>query len=581
MILQALTGYYSRKSAADSTAVAPPGFERKEIPFLIVLDAGGGFVGLEDTREMEGKKQIGRVFAVPQGVKRTVAVKANLLWDNPGYVIGFDAKGNAERARVQFEAFIGRVEDLPPAAREDAGVAAALAFLKRGDFSGILSHPLWEEIEAGGANLSFRLRGDRGLVCQREAVVAALSSTESGANEGLERCLITGVADRIARLHPAIKGVWGAQTSGANIVSFNLDAFRSFGKEQGSNAPMGERAVFAYTTALNHLLGRDSRQRLQVADASTVFWAEEESPLEEVLPALFGEPPKDDPDRNRDAVRALYGAPRSGSLAIDPDDRTRFFVLGLAPNAARIAVRFWKVSTVGELAGAIRQHFEDVEIARSKFDPPVLSLFRLLVSTASLGKAENIRPNLAGAVMQAVLSGTVYPRELLGAAVQRCRAEQQVTYARAALIKACLVREARRGVPSTSTTEVGVSLDPNNPNTAYRLGRLFAVLERAQEAANPGLNATIRERYFGAASTTPVTVFPRLLKLNTHHIAKLENRGQAVNLEKLIGGIVNGVDDFPPLLSLQDQGRFSIGYYHQRQDFFTPKDASAADAATA
>lgn len=571
MILQALAGYYQRKAAAESTSVAPPGFEKKEIPFLIVLARDGRFVELEDTRQLEGKKLRGRVAAVPQSVKRTVAVKANLLWDNPGYVFGVDVKGNAARAREQFQAFLSRLEELPETAREDAGVAAVLTFLRSGAFEEVFRHPLWEEISAIGANLTFRLRGDRVLVCQRDAIVQALTGgSDAGGGEELGLCLVTGEQDRIARLHPAIKGVWGAQTAGANIVSFNLDAFRSFRLEQGANAPIGERAAFAYTTALNHLLGKDSQQRLQVADSSTVFWAEEKSDLEELIVPMFGDPPKDDPDRGTRAVSALYRSPRTGTLTIDPSDRTKFYVLGLAPNAARIAVRYWYVGTVGELATAFRQHFEDLEIARSSFDPQVLSIFRLLVSTAPLGKADNIRPNLAGAVMHSILTGTSYPRELLGAAVQRNRAEQQVTYSRAALIKACLVREAR-GRSSTIETEVGVSLDPNNPNTAYRLGRLFAVLERTQEEANPGLNATIRDRYFGAASTTPVTVFPRLLKLNGHHLSKLENRGRAVNLDKLIGGIINGIEDYPSLLSLQDQGRFSIGYYHQRQDFFTKK----------
>jgi CRISPR-associated protein Csd1 len=576
MILQALADFYARQAAADSTAVAPPGFEKKEIPFVIVLDREGRLVDLEDTREGEGKKKRPRTFAVPQSVKRTVAVKANLLWDNPGYVVGLDAKGKVERAREQHEAFIETIDGLPEETRRDPGVAAVLEFLKRREFTSLFQHPLWQEVTESSANLSFRLAGDRNLVCQREAVVAALTRPDAITAEASDHCLVTGERDRIARLHPAIKGVWGAQTSGANIVSFNLDAFRSFGREQGANAPIGERAVFAYTTALNYLLGRDSRQRLQVGDASTVFWAERVSALEGLLADLFGEPAKDDPSRNADAVRSLFRAPETGARPFE-GDTTRFYVLGLAPNAARIAVRFWYVGTVGEMADAIRRHFEDIEITHATFEPDVLSLFRLLVSTAALGKAENIRPNLAAAVIQSILTGAPYPRELLGAAVQRSRAEQQVTYARAALIKACLIREIRRSPDQPAAPEASVSLDPSNPSSAYRLGRLFAVLERAQEEANPGLNATIRDRFFGAASTTPVTVFPRLLKLNAHHISKLENRGRAVNLEKLIGGIVDGIDDFPPLLSLQDQGRFSIGYYHQRQDFFARRDSVEID----
>ena len=576
MILQSLADYYLRKSSEDDTALPPAGFERKEIAFVIVLDRSGSFVDLEDTRTGDGKKKTARTFAVPQTVKRTVAVAPNLLWDNAAYVLGVDAKGNPDRARKMHEAFVEGVASLARAS-DDAGAAATLAFLQRGDFQPVFDHPSWGQV-TGADNLSFRLRGDQELVVQRGAVRKAIGTAPEGETPAGETglCLVTGEPDTVERLHPSIKGVWGAQSSGANIVSFNLDAFNSFGRTQGSNAPVGRNAVFAYTTALNYLLRKDSPQRMQVGDASTVFWAERANLMETAFTALLGEPPKDDPDRNVEAAKALFGAPRTGSFGIDPSDETKFFVLGLAPNAARIAVRFWHATTVGEMAVHIRRHFEDIEIVRAPHDPPVLPLFRLLVSTATLGKAENIRPNLGAATLRAILDGTSYPRELLAAAVQRCRAEQGVTYARAALIKASLVRLSRAQSDSPHP-EVSVSLDESNPNVAYRLGRLFAVLERTQEAASPGLNATIRERYYGAASSTPVTVFPRLLKLKNHHIAKLDNRGQAVNLERQIGGIMDGIDEFPPLLTLADQGRFSIGYYHQRQSFFT-RNHDGADA---
>jgi CRISPR-associated protein Csd1 len=577
MILQALAEYYDRMTREDDTSLAPPGFERKEIPFVVVLDADGNFKDLEDTRSGDGKKKRGREFAVPQAVKRTVAVLPNLLWDNPGYVFGTDAKGKPERAARQHEAFVAAIRELP-AGTKDEGVRAALRFLERGEFSAVFAHPSWKEVEESGANLSFRLQGDHELVCQREAVRAALAGRDGGEAGGADRCLVTGEPDAVARLHPSIKGVWGAQSSGANIVSFNLDAFNSHGRTQGYNAPVGERATFAYTTALNHLLRKDSPQRMQVGDASTVFWAERTDPLETAITALFGEPPKDDPHRNTEALRVLYDSPKRGTDPDASDASTRFYVLGLAPNASRISVRFWHVSTVGALAERIRQHFDDLRIVRAPFEPEVLPLFRLLVATSALGKAENIRPNLAAETLRAVLDGTRYPRELLGAAVQRIRAEREITYPRAALIRAWLVRDARLNT-NDPEPEVSVALDPSNPNPAYRLGRLFAVLERAQEAANPGLNATIRDRYYGAAATTPVTVFPRLMRLKNHHISKLENRGLAVNLEKLIGEIVNGLEDYPPLLDLPGQGRFSIGYYHQRQAFFNRQDSTQGDDA--
>jgi len=304
-----------------------------------------------------------------------------------------------------------------------------------------------------------------------------------------------------------------------------------------------------------------------VGDASTVFWAEKPGHLLETLAVdIFGEPLKDDPDRNVRAVESLFKSPQTGVFATD-GDTTRFYVLGLAPNAARIAVRFWHTGTVDELARRFRRYFDDLEIVRPGFEKPYLSLFRLLVSVASLGKAENIPPNLAGDVMRAILAGTPYPATLFQGALRRIRAEcGDVSRPRAALLKACLNR-----MNFTNEKEITVSLDETNPNPGHRLRRLFAVLEKIQEEAQPGINATIRDGYYGAASSTPVTVFGTLVKLSKHHLAKLENRGRAVNLEKLVGAIVDGLNDFPAHLPLADQGRFAIGYYHQRQAFFTTK----------
>lgn len=565
MILQALNEYYQRKSCMPDSDLAPPGFEHKAIPFLVVLSSDGGFVGIDDTREGEGKKKVAKSYLVPQTVKRSSGVAANLLWDNPGYVFGIDNKGKPERAREQHLAFIEAIRSRLGQC-DDAGIRAILAFLERGDFSKVFEHPLWAEILESGANLTFRIEGDTQPVCEREVVVDALTAAgeESSGEQAL--CLVSGEADVIERLHPSVKGVWGAQSLGASIVSFNLDAFSSYGKSQGGNAPVGKRAVFAYTTALNHLLAKGSKQRLQVGDASTVFWcATPGHPMEEMFPGFFGEPDKDNPDAGTGTVKALLDAPNSG-VGFFEDEGARFYVLGLAPNAARIAVRFWHVKTVGELAVNIRRHFDDMRIVHAQNEPDTLSLFRLLVATATLGKAENIPPNLGGDVMRSIIENLPYPQTLLAGAIRRIRAEQEVTYPRAAIVKACVNRQSGK-------EELKVSLDENNTNTAYRLGRLFAVLERIQERASPNLNATIRDRYYGAASSTPVTVFSTLLKLKNHHLAKLD-KGEAIKYEKLLGQIMDGITDFPAHLDLQSQGRFAIGYYHQRQAFFTKSEST-------
>ncbi|SES90426.1 CRISPR-associated protein, Csd1 family [Nitrosomonas marina] len=564
MILQALNEYYQRKSQMPDSNLAPSGLEYKEIPFLIVLTANGKFVGFDDTREGEGKKKTAKSFLVPQTVKRSSGVAANLLWDNPGYVLGVDNKGKPERALEQHKAFVEAIHFRFPAC-DDAGIQAVIAFLDDHNFEQVFSQSLWPEILGTGANLTFRLEGDAIPVCERPAVVEILATFEDVDLEKTACCLVSGEADVIERLHPSIKGVWGTQSSGASIVSFNLDAFSSYGKTQGGNAPVGKQAVFSYTTALNHLLAKNSKQRLQVGDASTVFWAATPShPMEELFPGLFGEPTKDNPDLGVSAVSALLNAPKTGSNSFE-DDNTRFYVLGLAPNAARIAIRFWHVKTVEELAGNIRRYFEDLRIVHAPHEPETFSLFRLLVAIASLGKSENIPPNLGGDVMRNIIEGAPYPQTLLSGAIRRIRAEQEITYPRAAIIKACINRQSGK-------EELKVSLDEKNINSAYRLGRLFAVLERIQERANPGLNATIRDRYYGAASGAPVTVFATLLKLKNHHVAKLNNMGETINYEKLLGKIMDGISDFPAQLNLQDQGRFAIGYYHQRHAFFTKSE---------
>lgn len=569
MILQELVRYYERKSSSKEGALAPEGFEYKEIPFVIVLDADGRFRQIEDTRSGDEKARRAASFLVPQAVKRSVNVAANLLWDTAEYVLGLDTRGKPERVQKQHEAFVDRVQQV---LCEDDGLRAVRAFLAEIPFDDLAQSPLWAEIVEKNPYLTFRLIEDIVPICERATVFTAMNAASGSSPEGPSGiCLVTGEETSIALLHPSIKGVRGAQTAGANIVSFNLRAFESYGKagKQGLNAPVGSYAVFAYSTALNHLLGKDSRQKMLVGDATTVFWSRAESHLEESLLSLLGEQEKDDPDAHVREVEALYRSVEQGSSNI-ADSANTFFVLGLSPNASRISIRFWIADTVRALSIRIVEHFHAIEIVHGPREPQYLSLFRLLVSTAQLGKADNIPPNLAGDTLRAILSGLPYPETLLAAAVRRIRAEHEVTYPRAALIKACLNRASYFAQEEKLT----VSLDITNLNLGYRLGRLFAALEKIQEEANPGLNATIRDRFYGAASSTPVTVFATLLKLSQHHLAKISNHGRAANFEKLLQEIHDGIDastGFPAHLSLADQGRFSIGYYHQKQSFFTKK----------
>lgn len=588
MILQALDTYYLRKQADPDPANRLPafGFEDKEIPFLLELDTDGTLLNIVDTRSGSDKKKTAQSFLVPQSVKKTSGIAANILWDNAEYVLGLpDTKKLEDRRRDDKEAeylarleemhaaFRKRIADLP--AQNDLGLQAVLAFLNTLDLQALTTDPVFADIVATNPRLSFRLQGDLELVCQRPNVVTAFAAQSAEEPDGV--CLVSGQPAVIERLHPAITGIRDkpGATPQKNIVSVNnknesgnnsgqTPAFASYGKQQGFTSPVGERAAFAYTTALNHLLARDSRQRIQVGDSSTVFWAEETHDLED----LFGDIMHDDPARHVDAVRALYSAVESGKFSVGKLD-TRFHVLGLAPNAARISVRFWETTTAATLARRIKQHFDDLAVVHADYEPEHLSPFRLLTGIALLNKADNIPPNLGGEVMRAILEGLPYPATLLNLAVSRCRAEQKPTYARAAAIKASLNRWIR--FRQSPEKEFLPMLDTANTNPGYRLGRLFAVLEKIQEDASPGLNATIRDRYYGAASSTPAAVFSTLLRLSKHHLAKLP-AGLAISRERLAGEIMNGFDAamFPPrVLPLTDQARFALGYYHQRQAFFT------------
>ena len=572
MILQSLKEYYDRKATDPESRMAPPGFEWKEIPFIIVLTPDGTPVTIEPTYEGEGKNRRAKSFLMPQGVKKTSGIAANLLWGNVEYVLGVKVKNDISRVIEQHTFFKNKIQEIGNCS--DEGIEAVNAFLKKVNKENTLKGvgDCWSEIIAGGANITFKLAGDQTVVAARPEVKKAILKTYAKQNDLHQSiCLVSGLNEVTERLHNPIKGVYGGQTSGANIVSFNLDAFQSFGKEQGANAPVGKTAAFAYTTALNHLLGRGSQQRMLVGDATTVFWSQKENDLERKIADFFAEPPKDDPNRGVREVEVLYRSIENGLFSTDENRKNRFYVLGLSPNASRISVRFWIVDTVAGMSIKIKRHFDDLKIAHGPKDKKVLSLFRLLVCTAAQGKTDNIPPNLAGDTMRAILEGRPYPQTLLQAVIRRIRAEHDITHPRAALIKACINRSNRFKNPHTEE-ELEMSLDESNASIGYRLGRLFAVLEKIQQEANPGINATIRDKFYGAASGTPVAVSGNLMRLKNHHLAKLASTGRRIYFEKLLGGIIDGVKAeiaFPTHLSLEEQGRFAIGYYHQHQSFFT------------
>lgn len=589
MILQALDAYYQRLADDPSENVPRQGYSREKIHFALIIGQDGTLLDVHDLRERQGKKVMPREMAVPAAAKRTVGVSPNFLWDNTGYVLGADAKGKPERARDCFLAFRELVRKAP--ADGDTGIAAVLAFLDNwnpDDAPQAVSTFLpWDEV--AGWNVVFRLDGDMGYVHDRPAARTAwevLRGQSADAEQGF--CLVTGRLASIARLHPAIKGVRGAQSSGAALVSFNLDAFTSYGKEQNHNAPVSEAATFGYTTALNHLLRAGSNRRVQIGDATTVFWSERPHVLEDLLGLFLDKGPApaaadDAPDEAGHAdgqtaddgglarrVRLVLEAVREGRMPPELGDTdVRFYVLGLAPNAARLSVRFFEVSTTGKIAARVGSHFRDIQTERRHpRDPEFPSMWQLLIELAPLRKSDNIPPTLSGALMRAILGGRPYPRSLLAAIIGRIRADHEVSYLRAALLKGYFTRAPK----GDNTWEVGVTLDPASTDIGYRLGRLFAILEKAQQDALPGINATIRDRFYGAASATPRAVFPRLIHLAQFHISKAD---YGYVSDKRLGEVMEGLNDFPAHLTMDQQGRFALGYYHQRNALWRKADTTA------
>lgn len=588
MILQELVRYYDRQRALPDSDIAPPGWVRRPLDYVLVLRSDGQCVNLLTQFSVEKGKRIAKAALLPaigkQALKHTNSGKdANLLWDNASFVLGW-----GDRKATKLNSFTTTIQQWFPGG-EDEGVRAVLSFLESIRQQPEKVHSLVEhfgvlpDFEQRDPVLAFQLLGDgAGFLHEREALRRSYAKRSAGAESDATRghCLISGAHDvALADNETVIKGVWGAQSSGANLISFNAASFESYGKRDrnGENAPVSAEASAAYSTALNHLLG-SSRSRVQVGDASTVFWADRTSPFESLLADLFGES-KDDPTRGTRTVQALHEAIRTGQLPVG-ESGAQFYVLGLAPNAARISVRFWLKAPLAQLAPRVLRHFDDLRVVRRyDSDPITPSLFRLLSSLALQGKLDNVPPTLAGEWMRAILEGLPYPTTLLNAAVTRCKAEQDVTYLRASVLKAWLNSEHRRNNPETplGKQHFKESLDMEQSDTPYLLGRLFAVLERVQEeSARPAkLNSTIRDRYYGAASTTPVSVFTTLLRLKNAHMKKL-GRGSSIRFEKLIGEISGTVErprltDFPRQLTLHEQGRFALGYYHQRQDFYASK----------
>ncbi|MFC1758906.1 type I-C CRISPR-associated protein Cas8c/Csd1 [Planctomycetota bacterium] len=576
MILQRLCDYYDRLASDPGQAIAQEGFAPQKISFEIVINKDGTLHDIQDIRDTTGKKPAPRLMRLPYE-KRTSGVKAMFLWDKAEYLLGWisdelssapDDESDAEKKKRLKK--IDRVAECFQSTRnlhvefgeqisndEYESLVQFLASWNPADLSEKHKNLL---ADVGIGFGVFRIRNCKHHIHEIDQVRSFWATHNSSTNQDAFHgtCLVTGRTTDIARLHPVLKGVRDAQSSGASIVSFNDDAFTSYGKKQSYNAPVGESSAFKYATALNQLLRKESGRKIQVGDMTCVFWAESPTAAEDLFGFGLDDGQIEDESRANEIGNMLRRI--SNGEVETPDGGVGFYVLGISPNASRLSVRFWISGTADELVNRVASHHKRLDIIRSERDRDLIPLWLILAQTAR--ESKEIQPLLGGAILRSILTGGPYPESLLAALIRRIRADQEVRHPRAAVIKAILNHNHSK--------EISIMLDTERTESAYHLGRLFASLERAQEDALPGLNATIKDRYFGAASATPITVFPRLIRLSQHHVGKLEG-GKKVVAEKRLQEIMGRIDAFPSHLGLADQGLFAIGYYHQRQDFFTKK----------
>ena len=574
MILKALYDYYQRKRNLGE--IAPLGFEDKAIPFLAVIDTNGKLVSLEDTSSETSKK--GRVFRLPKAEGRSgknAWMFPNLLWDHIGFVFGYpksDSAKDIETVKNQSKAFADKIIKLSEMYPDNKEFLAVRKFVENPNrLAEAENMAEWAKcVKIAGCNVTFKIDGSTEIVAENSDVADFLGKSINASGDGQKYvCLITGEKAVPVMTHG---GFTIGGTAGVKLVSFQTSSgYDSYYKEQGENAPVSLYAELAYTSALSCLLSSKTN-RVGIGGLQIVFWSDsEQSDIENTFGSLFGIPSKDNPDQWTNSISTLYKSVFSGRQKI-PEDR-RFFVLGVESNKARMIVRFFVADTERIIGARIAEHFSDFDMIRKPNDREFFSVFNILSSISQGNDVKNIPPNIEGALISSILSGGMYPQSLQLQCLNRIRADRVVNRIRAAVLKAYLNRKNR--ILNNKEREIKVSLDIENNNIGYLCGRLFAVLERIQESAlGKNVNATIVDRFYGSASSTPISVFGRLIDLSNHHLSKIENQATAVFLKKEMGAVMEKIpaSGFPSHLSLDGQSRFAIGYYHQRQDFFKPKE---------
>ncbi|MCD8013979.1 MAG: type I-C CRISPR-associated protein Cas8c/Csd1 [Lachnospiraceae bacterium] len=578
MILQALVRHY--EDLLEKGQIPQPGWGTEKISFQLNIDSQGKLLDLVSLkREVDsGKKKVmvPLDMQVPQRVKRASGINANFLCDNSSYVFGTDEKGKPERSLQCFQAFRELHHQILDSI--DSEIARAiLLFLdgwepeKAKEYECVVSH--WKDLMKG-ANILLYVDGVSSVEDAKIRTGWQEHYEDSDGNSDCI-CMVTGKKTKAAILHPIIKGIYGAQAMGTSLVSYNAPAFCSYGKEQGKNASVGEYAAAAYGAALNHLLN-DREHVRSIGDTTVVCWADgaEEKYQDAALAAFMGES-----DRNKiseDDIRAILKAALQGAPLdlenVDLDMARPFYILGLAPNAARLSVRFFYQDSFGNLLRNVARHYERMEIIRPAKDPferlPVWKMLQETVNQNSKDKSPS--PQMAADTLKAILSDSYYPDSLINGVMLRIRAEHKITRGRAATIKAFYLKNTN---PKCPKEVLQMQLNEQSTNISYNLGRLFAVLEHIQQEANPGINATIKDKYFNTAASTPSHIFPFLINLSQKHLKKIKEPNKKVYFEKNIQNIVEKLGEkFPDRMTLPEQGSFQLGYYHQTQKRYQKKE---------
>ena len=588
MILQSLNELYTRLAADPAYEIAPPGFSPQKIGFRIVIKQDGTLFDIQDARSPDEAGRLQNIIMLVPGESKPSGSGLNpcTLWDNSSYLLGYK-KPDKDSAKTQKEA--SRALESFSACKKhhlaiekeinDSAFSAVCRFLENWDPARLADFPILSELGTGFG--IFQIQGEKKPVHDSTAIQEWWIRSQASEDIGdMAQCLLTGEQHPIARLHPKIKSVTGAQSSGASLVSFNASAYESYGKSQSYNAPVSETAAFRYGTALNSLLAgpKSNKHRIRIGDTTTVFWTDQPSDLEDCFAEIFSEGSQGmvevQDETKRTQIQRLLEAIRAGTYYQEfGATETPFHILGLAPNAARLSIRFYHRSTTADLLAKLHDHQKALEIVR-EFTNPIgkrlpdsefPAVWQILRETARV--ADEIPPLLGGALARSIVEGTPYPEGLFTAIIRRIHADRNINYLRAATLKAILTRNHNLTIPTM--------LDTQNTDPAYLLGRLFSALEKTQEDALGSVNAGVRERFYSAASATPASVFPRLLRSYQHHLSKLDG-GAKVNRERIVQDIVTSIDSsgFPNQLSLKKQGIFAIGYYHQRKDFFTKKEST-------